>query len=100
MKMTRETAAAVYDILVQIGASESMRAAFIHTHATDEHQIEWRFQGKLGFGGKFWNQWSYMEKRPEWRVSCYTEDENIKTDKIIKDTNEKLNILAQTIVTL
>jgi hypothetical protein len=59
--------------------------------------MEWRFQGLLGFGGKFWNEYSYGEKRPKWRVSCYTEDENPKTDKIIKETNEKLYTLAQTL---
>jgi hypothetical protein len=96
MKMTKQTASLVYDILVEIGALELMRKAFIYTQSHEDCQ-EWRFEGKLGFGGKFWNEWSYLENKPLWRVSCYTEDENPKTDKIIKDTNEKLNILMQTI---
>jgi hypothetical protein len=97
MKISRQIASLIYDILVQIGAPEGMREAFIHSHSKDEFQMEWRFQGKLGFGGKFWNEWSYLEEKPKWRVSCYTEDENVKTDKIIKDTNEKLYALAQTL---
>jgi hypothetical protein len=97
MKIPVQTASAIYDILVEIGATEYMREAFIHSHSTDVNQAEWRFQGKLGFGGKFWNEWSYLEYKPKWRVSCYAEDETPKTLKIIKDTNEKLNALAETI---
>lgn len=96
MKMTKETAAKVYKILEDIGAASSMREAFISTQSREDCN-EWRFQGKLGFGGKFWNEWSYLEERPLWRVSCYTEDENAKTDKIVKETNEKLYALAQTL---
>ena len=97
MKMTKEIADRVYDILTEIGAAPYMRDAFIETHARDEFQIEWRFQGQLGFGGKFWNEYSYGQKKYQWRVSCYSEDENRKRLEIIKETNDKLRDLAQQI---
>lgn len=40
---------------------------------------EYRFEGRLGFGGKFWK--GRME------VSCYPEDENRERLKVIKKTN-------------
>ena len=96
MKLTLDIANKVYDILVEIGALEIMRDAFIHTQSTEECN-EWRFQGKLGFGGKFWNEWSYLDDEPKWRVSCYSEDETPEREKIIEETNQKLRTLAQTL---
>jgi len=96
MKLTLDIANKVYDILVEIGASEIMRDAFIHTQSTEECN-EWRFQGKLRFGGKFWNEWSYLDNEPKWRVSCYSEDETPERKKIIEETNKKLDTLAQTL---
>ena len=92
-KLTREIAQKIYIILEDIGASSSMRESFIYLQSTSEI-TEWRFQGLLGFGGKFWNEWSYIEERPKWRVSCYTEDENPKRLQLIEKTNEKLEELA------
>jgi len=97
MKLSADIANKVYDILVEIGASETMRKAFVWTHTKDENQLEWRFQGKLGFGGKFWNEWSYLEEKPKWRVSCYSEDETSKREKIIEETNTKLCTLSETL---
>lgn len=97
MKLTRDIANKVYLILEDIGAASSLRESFIHAHIIDEFQHEWRFQGLLGFGGKFWNEYNYIDKRYQWRVSCYSEDENPKREQIIKDTNAKLFALAQTI---
>ena len=65
--MTPEEASTVYDILVRhAGAPEDDRDAFVY-HLTDGC-TEWRFQGALGFGGKF-----YVE-RCGWRVGAYPED--------------------------
>ncbi len=44
---------------------------------------EWRFQGKLGFGGKYYSGRNV--------VDCYTEDRDDKTTKIIEELNEKLS---------
>ena len=39
MKISRQIASLIYDILVQIGAPEGMREAFIHSHSKDEFQM-------------------------------------------------------------
>lgn len=49
---------------------------------TNNNSPEYRFQGNLGFGGKY---------RPDSNtVDCYKEDLNYKTEKIINDINERL----------
>ncbi len=58
----------IYSILVKLGgASERMRDAFIFYHIDEENRSfqEWRFQGKLMFGGKY--------RGGENRVDCYSE---------------------------
>ena len=96
MTIPKELGHKVYDILEDIGASPRMRMAFVDDES--RHEIhEWRFEGKLGFGGKFWNEWSYIDKEYQWRVSCYSEDENPERLKIIEETNLKLNQLISTL---
>jgi len=86
--MTKEYANKVYDILVENGgAPESMRGAFVDNMTSDDPTDEWRFQGKLEFGGKFW-----PEKN---NVNCYSEDVNDKRLETIKNINEQLNILKK-----
>lgn len=97
MRISENIADKIYDILVEIGASERMRKCFILTHAWDDDQHEWRFEGKLGFGGKFWNDWLYLQDKPIWRVNCYSEDETPERLEIIEKTNEKLQKLADSI---
>jgi hypothetical protein len=94
MTLSVETANKVYDILESIGASTAMRKSFVYTHTKQECN-EWRFQGKLGFGGKFWNEWSYIEERYRWRVSCYTEDKTERNLEIIHRVNIELNVLSK-----
>ena len=94
MILTEEISNKIYDILEDIGASPNMRDSFVHTHVNDEHQHEWRFMGLLGYGGKFWNERLYIDNKYEWRVSCYSEDENPKREKIIQETNYKLLLLS------
>ncbi|MBK8037669.1 MAG: hypothetical protein IPK22_11115 [Verrucomicrobiaceae bacterium] len=67
----------VFDALKNIGgAHESMRQDFIYHHARSADPCdEYRFQGKLGFGGKYW--------RKENRVSCYREDETPERLRLI-----------------
>ena len=79
--LTKEEAERIYTLLVQeAGALESERVDFVcHRSAT-----EWRFRGKLGFGGKFYNTASGM------RVSCYPEDMTEERETIIKWVNALL----------
>jgi hypothetical protein len=93
MVISEKASNKIYDILVEIGANERYRKDFVRVHSTDENQLEWRFQGKLGFGGKFWNDWNDIENRPLWRVTCYSEDKNPETLQIIEETDKKLDQL-------
>lgn len=86
--LTRSEANSVYDVLVQMaGANESDREQFIATQR--DGCTEYRFQGRLGFGGKFWNN----DNR--WYVSCYREDETPETTRVIDETNKVLEILRK-----
>ena len=68
--MTVEKANRIYDILVEIGgASTDYRNDFIYHHTKESNPCEeWRFGGKLGFGGKY--------RSVDNRVDCYSEDYN------------------------
>lgn len=85
--MKAEKANNVYDILVNIGdASERERESFIYHHTNEDDVCnEWRFQGKLGFGGK------YRESKNS--VDCYREDLNPEREKIIEKINQELAAL-------
>jgi hypothetical protein len=76
---------AVYSVLVEkAGAIESYRRDFIYHHTEADHPCdEWRFQGKLGVGGKYW--------RRDNRVSCYSEDSTPEREAIIAETNAALS---------
>ena len=83
-----ELADKIYDLLVSVGgASERMRDSFIYHHCENKDGCdEWRFQGKLGFGGKY-----YSVKN---RVDCYTEDRTQEAEAIINELNLKLSELC------
>lgn len=93
MKLQPTFAAEVYDILVTwAGAYDNKdsweRNNFIYDHTKTKYDVtEWRFCGKLGFGGKYWSD--------ENCVTCYSEDETKERLEIIKITNEKLAELAK-----
>ncbi len=71
----------VYNLLVAIGgAHEYERESFVYHHL--EGCTEWRFQGQLGFGGKY-----YSERN---KVSCYSEDKTEHREYLIKKLNEEL----------
>jgi hypothetical protein len=87
--MTRAEANAIYDILVrECGAAEGRewsypgRAHFVHEFTRERPTDEYRFQGALGFGGKFYPQ--------DMRVSCYREDETPKRAEMVRKANEAL----------
>lgn len=76
----------IWVILVAVcGASPDERDDFI-PHAI--RGSEYRFQGKLGFGGKV-----YIEN-PPW-VSCYSEDENPERLRMIASANGLLAAIAR-----
>ncbi len=91
-EITQECADRIWTILKEhAGAGEYWRGNFIACCTTidNEHPaMEYRFQGDLGFGGKFRN---YQDRG--WYVDCYIEDETPDRKEIIKKTNEKLNEL-------
>ena len=77
----------VFDMLNTIGgAHESMRQDFIYHHTSAQPCDEYRFQGKLGFGGKYW--------RKENRVSCYREDETPERLRLIIELDAALSKLS------
>ena len=83
-KLSHKSANRIWSILVEhAGASEMHRNEFLIA-AKDPGISEFRFSGKLGFGGKFWAS--------RFEVDCYPEDENKKRKKIIENTNNLLKI--------
>jgi len=65
--LDKDIANKVYDLLVSIGgALEKERRDFIYHHCEDEYGCsEWRFQGNLGFGGKYKSQTNHVSNYPE-----------------------------------
>ncbi len=81
-------ASETFDVLVKhAGASESMRGDFVHNHTSETPCDEYRFQGTLGFGGKYWRKTN--------SVSFYTEDTNADRIKTFTETNKALAMLAE-----
>jgi 5'(3')-deoxyribonucleotidase len=64
------------------GAPEGMRDTFLYAHCHEVPTREWRFQGSLGFGGKYRSETN--------RVDCYREDETSKRLELIEQMNEAL----------
>jgi hypothetical protein len=82
--MTPEMADKVYSVLVMLGgAPEGQRDSFVYHHCSDPFTCtEWRFQGRLGFGGKYRSQTN--------SVDCYREDETETRRNLIRAINDKL----------
>lgn len=89
--MTVEEAKKVCDILVSLAGADSSpslhRDLFILAQLGAVPCKEWRFQGSLGFGGKFY------ETPVRWYVDCYPEDLTPERDRVIQDTNKALEAL-------
>lgn len=82
-----ETFRAIYRILVQhAGADRSSRAelVFADTFMSNVMHTEYRFCGKLGFGGKF------RRNNGRYYIDCYREDENSERLQIIDTVNKLL----------
>jgi hypothetical protein len=80
------TASAIWDLLIrEAGASEHQRLEFLQLATSG--LTEFRFQGTLGFGGKFYGT------RDKWRIACYREDETPERLAVIKVVNGELEIM-------
>lgn len=82
----------VYTVLVDVaGAVDSPvdREQFRRFWWEADSYREYRFIGRLGFGGKLWIQPERMY------VSCYREDETPERLEIVKRTNNALDSLAR-----
>ena len=79
--MTKDSANKIYDVLVKYaGAHEDWRNNFVYCHAVDKYGCqEYRFQGDLGFGGKYYSGRN--------KVSAYSEDLTPKREKQIDKVN-------------
>ena len=91
--LTAEQANAVYDVLVEhCGASghPDEKTNFVF-HQTCKVEREYRFQGRLGLGGKFYRDGS----RDQWRVGCYREDLTPERQAMIGAANAALAELKE-----
>lgn len=60
------------------------RKDFVFHHCRPDFPKEYRFCGRLGFGGKFWRT------NGKFYVNCYTEDETPLRLQIMATANERL----------
>ncbi len=68
-QISPKAAVAIYAVLRLLGASHHDEEVFVQRFTSEQPPPEWRFQGMLGFGGKFYrDEWT-------WRVGCYREDD-------------------------
>ena len=72
----------VYKILLKAGARPDNEDCFVHSMENGTN--EYRFQGRLGFGGKYWRG-NY--------VNCYREDETPELRALIDEVNRELKKL-------
>lgn len=98
-----DQAIAIYDdVLIPICKSHStkgdqpnfIRQEFIRWFAENHGDYEFRFQGDLGFGGKFWDY------DGRWYVTYYAEDQTKNRDDIEIRANIALEELKQKLDTL
>lgn len=87
--MTKEKVNKIYDILVNVGgAIEHYRDSFVYAHTSKDECTEWRFMGKLGYGGKYRSDTN--------SVDCYLEDETKERLEIIDEINKQLKEINAT----
>ena len=86
-KISKELATDIYDLfLIQFECLEKNRNAFLL--AMQNGDREYRFQGNLGFGGRFFNT------DEKWYVKCYI-DEETETETKLKDIKEANELLEK-----
>lgn len=78
----------VFTILIRhCGAREADREVFIYHMNREPYPIEYRFCGKLGFGGKFWRSPDRLY------VNCYPEHLDKERSTMIESANAELRTL-------
>jgi len=83
--MDRTTLREAWVIVVEeCGANFKDGAAFIRYGLDHPDWTEWRFQGKLGFGGKLWNHNGKLY------VAYYAEDETPERYEMMQKANKRL----------
>src|SRR5258708_1529027 len=89
------TAARIAEILVvECGANaEHLKSYGFESYVTTAKRVEFRFQGRLGFGGKFHASPGLNGDR--WYVTCYAEDANPKRLHLIDNANTRLAELQE-----
>jgi len=94
--MNEATANAIYDVLVEeCGAPNhpDCRGAFVQSQMNETIR-EYRFQGNLLFGGKFWrNESARPSRRDMWYVNYYREDQSPERDVMQEAANKRLAML-------
>ena len=89
-QLTEDQAKAIYQILVDIckaSAHEHDLFGFVFHQTKPQECTEWRFQGCLGFGGKFWRN------SGKWYVSGYQEDYTPERKATMAEANVALAAL-------
>lgn len=87
--LTDEIANRAYDVLVEeCQAPEYGRNDFVRHYMINPRATEWRFQGALGFGGKFWRSGGKAY------VTCYVEDRTPERKAMIDRANEILDAVV------
>lgn len=77
-----------YDVLIEHAkAAPRDRAYFVRLFSTDRRANEYRFQGVLGFGGKFYRD------DARYYVTCYPEDSTPEREAVVTRVNELLKQL-------
>lgn len=92
--MTADLANELYDVPVaHAGATEDWRENFVAVQTRDDEVCtEYRFQGALGFGGKFWRNPSPFSQG--WYVNAYPEHETRPHVRAVIDvTNAALAVI-------
>lgn len=86
MKIDKKTAEKIVEVLAdEVGFKDHLREPFIDYVLNGGN--EFRFQGDLGFGGKFYNA------SDKWRVGYYQEDHTPERDEAVWRVNHKLQSL-------
>jgi len=75
----------VYDTLIEVGGAPlAEKESFVDAHVKGQC-CEWRFRGKFGFGGKYWQERN--------KINCYPEAETPERLKLIQEINKKLAVI-------
>lgn len=85
-----ELASQIYDLLVEYGARPSDKGSFVH-YFLEMNDLEYRFQGIFGFGGKFGTRrHPWTNRYCNFQAYYYPENRTEALDEKVRELNEKL----------